>query len=324
MFSLFRRFSLVALLILGTSALSLAADFDAFLVPGAVNNFEDNSREAFFDTGTGNSGTFGVGDVVVGFVHIENRSGPNPTSLGNTTYAVFSQQVTGISSGVVTFGTTTVTGLTMDALVTGASSSAMVSLISRNAGFSTDLILAAPTNQTGTSTVTMADYIKFLTNNGTLQATFGINAINNFFTAALTNGTTPSTNDILISPQSISFASFSAGLSLLQSSLTFGLANDVVCNGAGVPITVSQLCISGGEVHGGADADPANFLNGSEFGASPIDQCGESGDSPCGFVDNAHFAVHPVPEPTSMILFGFGLAAIGMYGRRSRAQRENK
>jgi hypothetical protein len=307
------RLGVAALLVLGTSALAQAAVFDGFLVQNSFNTFEDDSREAFFDTGAGNVGTFGVGDVVIGIVQIENRIAPSTTSVNNTTYAIFSQQVTSIVGGTVQFGATTVAGLTMDVLVPGASSSALVSLISTGAGFTTNLITTAPTNQVGGATVTMADYIRFLTNNGTLQITFGIGA-GDFFNAALL-GAAPTTTAIATSGTSITFANFAAGLSVLQSFLTTTLIDDVQCNGFGT-FTLAQLCVSAGAVDGASGVNPANFLDGSEFGA--FLQCGTTGG--CGFINNADFTVHSakIPEPASMILFGVGLAALGIYGRRAR------
>src|SRR5581483_11634742 len=110
------RLSLAVLLTLGTSALAHAESFGNFLAVDQFNTFEDDSREAFFDTGTGNSGTFGVGDVVVGVVQIEHRSTPS-----------------------------TVSGLTIGDLVPGVSSGAMVALLpSTAAGYSTNLITNAP------------------------------------------------------------------------------------------------------------------------------------------------------------------------------------
>jgi hypothetical protein len=320
--------SLIAPLVLGTSALAQAESFSTFLAPNQFNTFEDDSREAFFDTGSGNTGTFGVGDVIVGIVQIEHRSTPSTVSVNNSTYAVFSQQVTSVSGGTVQFGATTVAGLTIGDLVPGTSSGAMVALLtSTAAGYSTNLITTAPANQTGTATVTMADYIKFLTNNGTLQMSFGQGA-GDFFTAALGGGGAPTTADIVNSGSSITFANFTSALSVLQNNTGFVFADDVACNtppGATPPGgTLAQLCISAGAVDGANGTNPANFLDGSELAA--LAQCGDTGSTPCGFIDNADFTVHPtqaVPEPASMILFGFGLAAIGMYGRRGR-NRQNR
>src|SRR5581483_2260178 len=218
-------------------------------------------------------------------------------------------------------------GLTIGDLVPGVSSGAMVALLtSTAAGYSTNLITNAPANQTGGATVTMADYIKFLTNNGTLQASFNLGS-GDFFTAVLGGGGVPTTAQIVSSGSNITFASFTAAMSVLQNLTGFKFLDDVACNtppGASPgAATLAQLCISAGAVDGANGTNPANFLDGSEL-AALLAQCGDTGTTPCGFIDNADFTVHPVPEPTSMILFGFGLAAIGMYGRRSRAQRENK
>src|SRR5713101_10041766 len=67
------RFTIGAALVAGLLLWGLgtpadAGFFSSTLTPGVDNRYEDNSREAFFDNPGGTpSGTFGVGDVILGF-----------------------------------------------------------------------------------------------------------------------------------------------------------------------------------------------------------------------------------------------------------------
>ena len=316
--------SLVAALLIGFGSPAHAGLLDSYLVPNALNFFEDNSREAYFDVN--NNNTFDAGDVLVGFLRIEQRSAPSVQDVGNTLYAVFSQQVASINaSGIVTFAPTTAAGLQLSDFVTGAESNAMVALYSGNVG--SNLITTAPTDLSGNGTVTMLDYLKAITA-GTLELTAGIAANSTDTFKALVSTSLPlSTATIASLVTTSGVANFEALLSILTNNTSFDFANDVCTGGffggiGGIAAgTCAQLQIQTGNVLGASNASPGQFKDGTEFAGS-YQQCNTGGATPnnvpCGFIDNADVNIHPVPEPGSMILFGLGLAALGMYGRRSR------
>ena len=290
-----------------------------FIGNGQVNQFEDNSREAFFDTGATNPGTFGVGDVVVGYVRIDQRVAPGATVVfPDTLYAVFSQQVTSIVGTSVQFGTTSVVGLRMGDITGGtASNSSMVALYTNPAGYGALTGSTLPPNQVGGAAITMADYTRFISG-GSFLLSAGIVDLTavtgDFFSATLKSVAPPSTAVIGAAGGGINFASFSAGLSLLQNNTGLAFLDTILTNGEGANLSLVQLAIVGGNVVGAEDVTTQNFQDGSEFGA--FAQCGTTGG--CGFINNADFLVQPlaVPEPASMILFGLGLAGLGAYGRR--------
>lgn len=308
--------SLAAASLIGFGTSAHADLFDSYLTPNTLNSFEDNSREAFFDVD--NSGDFSVGDVLVGFVRIENKTSPDAFSLGNTTYAIFSQQVADITASLVTFAPTTADGLTLaDLGVTGAEANSMIALYTGN--YATDIIVNSPGDLTTNGTVTLADYLAFITAGGDLELTAGIDASEDDFFAALMNFVAPPTIDqIATSDTNDAIAIFGAALSILTNNTNFLFADDVCTNFFGIA-GCSDLTLVTGTVQGASNAANGFFRDGSELTNSvdvAYQQCDTTGG--CGFIDNVDINVHPVPEPGSMILFGLGLAALGMYGRRAR------
>jgi hypothetical protein len=293
-----------------------AALLDTYLVPNQQNFFEDNSREAYFDVD--NSGTFNVGDVLVGYVRIENRSAPGALDLGNTTYAIFSQQVASINGLFVNFAPTTAAGLTLSDVTGGdaTQANAMVALYTSN--YAVDLINNNPGDITGGG-ITLSDYLAFIAA-GDLELTAGIaGGEDDFFQAIISLGFIPTAAQIATFDTSTSVAFFGAALSVLTNNTNFTFADDVCTNFFGTA-ACSDLTLLSGTVGGAANAGNPQFKDGSEFGYA---QCGTAGG--CGFIDNTDINVHPlaVPEPASMILFGLGLTALGIYGRR-RMNRQRK
>lgn len=308
--------SLVAALTVGFVVPVQAGLLDTYLVPNQQNFFEDNSREAYFDV-DGN-GAFNVGDVLVGYVRVENRSAPGALDLGNTTYAIFSQQVTAINGLFVNFGPTTAAGLTLSDVTGGdaTQANAMIALYTSN--YAVDLINNNPGDITGGG-ITLSDYLAFIAA-GDLELTAGIDATeDDFFQAIISLGFIPTAAQIATFDTSTSVAFFGAALSILTNNTSFAFADDVCTNFFGT-VGCSDLTLLSGTVGGASNAGNPQFKDGSEFGYA---QCGNTGG--CGFIDNTDINVHPlaVPEPASMILLGLGLTALGIYGRR-RMNRQQK
>jgi hypothetical protein len=320
------KVSLVAALLIGFGSSAHAGALDAYLVPGTLNFFEDNSREAYFDAN--NSGFFDVGDVLVGFLRIDQRTAPTSLDTGDSLYAVFSQEVASINEfGVITFKATTVDGLQLNDFDSDVGTNALVALYVGDVGL--DLTLASP----GAGS-TLADYLALITAQE-LALTAGIVDSDDAFVAQSTLFPL-STSSIATFTTTDAVAGFMAMLTILSENSNFSFAD--VCTNTGFfggafggidAGTCAQLQILSGNVAGANNA--ANFgewTNGSELGN--FQQCdtnsaaGIQNNTPCGFIDNADINLRPVPEPASMILFGFGLAALGIYGRHSLNRKKSE
>jgi hypothetical protein len=312
-----------ALLLFGTT--SEATFFDTIVTSGTLNVYQDESREAFVDVD--NSGTFSVGDVVIGFTRIDDRISPTGITLGTTTYAIFSQQVTSITgltggacTGVggqclVSFGATTATGLTLQDFVSGASAGSIIALVTNSSGF-TNLITTSSGNVVAPATISMQDYLAHLAS-GTLEFTAGITQTGDFFHATYFDSDgTLTIAEILALSSSVTGGNFGAGLSIIDNNTSFTFADLVAAAfGPSGAFTSAQLAILQGAFFGFSSltnaAEWANMLG--------FEQCASSTTPvPCGFGDNATFGIIPqaVPEPSALLLLGIGLIAIGTVGHR--------
>ena len=291
---------------------------------GLVNGFNlviDESREAFIDNPGGTpNGTFGVGDVIVGYIKISDFN-TKGVSANNQVYGIFSQQVTGVVGGSVTFGATTVAGLRLSD-ITGCSSCAngIFALYDRTTPYPVDLVNASPGGAT-----TMKDYTDFIKNNGTLELVggFDLGFPSDFLTSFSSFAGAPTSSFIGL-PSSVAVASTGAALSITTNNTGFKFVPDVLSVSAPgytpLLLAASSLGVSGGAVSGsgGASPSPQAWLSAAGYGAFTQCLSATSANTPCGFIDKNNFNVDVIPEPTSMALFGAALLAGGAGWLRRR------
>jgi hypothetical protein len=333
------------------AALALALAFgdsaraDGFLaniyVSGFENLVEDQDREAFVDVDA--SGSFSVGDVLVGWARMDDHSAP-PGSfgpLGNRVYGIFSQEVAAINptggTHQVVFKPTTVAGLKLSDIVPGASASGFLAMFDRFAPFPTNLISTSPGNLTGSATVNIWDYfaaiqtashlayVAGIGNAGGLVGALGPTALlpDHFIARTTPTGSAliGSTAGIAGLGSGVTIAGFESGLSILQNFDTTVVYNRLVSatetallpDGMG-GFVLHDLSISGGTVKGSAGA--VNVAEWSKIGPD------NALTNPGGFITDADLSVNVtvlVPEPTSISLAAFGIAGLVVpYLRRKR------
>jgi hypothetical protein len=297
-------FGVAAVALLGLAAPAQAGFLDT-LVKGQENQYEDESREHIFYQ----DGTKGlqVGDVIVSFVRINDRSHPAPGVVTiNTIYGVSSITITSISPDgkSLTFGATpTGNAESLQSILgpgSGISAGAMLAVYDRPQGndFPNDLI------NTSGGNANINQYVQQIAANGTLQITAGIVAANDFwnFTGAFTASSLTAAT-VNMATSGVTLGNFTAGLSIIDNNTGINFANDVI----GQDLMGHQLVITKGAVTGGSNNSLYNT-----FGKP-------------GAEDNATFLVHPQgvsgPEPASMLLMGMGIAGMAGCGwlRRKKA-----
>lgn len=304
--------ALAAVFAVGVMGTASAVTVNQGLTSGVLNTVEDQDREAFIDVDR--DGTLSVGDVLIGFVRMDNFL-PAGLSTNNQVYGILSNQITAINVGndttIFSLGTTTTLGLRLEDLTGNPNTAgAIVALYDRASAFATDLINAAPSFATS-----IFDYINFITANGTLRLTAGIVASDDYlmvdngsgFPAGVSTSLFPSL------PTSVTVNSFTGGLSVIYNNTGFTFLDAVVTFDALGLKHTNQVGIGNGATRGAAGEGRENI-----WGNAPgWTQCLVGGvNTPCGFVTDADYFVVPVkiPEPASLALFGVSL--LGLFGVR--------
>jgi hypothetical protein len=260
-----------------------------------------------------------VGDTIIGFQQINIKETPNSLSTFNQIYSVFSEQVTAISSNGqhVTLGATP--AASANSLQTILSGSGLT-IPTGTVGLLLDTQSSTQANFNALSipppgATNMQQYIQQLAKNSAsglkYDGAFGFAAGDNsnlsvdlgtvggnqiVANSTFVSGTKVAFNAATLNsvPESVrTLASFTGGFSVLLNNIGFNFANDVVGN----DLLPHQIVLSNG-VGGGGSTNPNYGVWGHP-----------------GFEDSVDLFVHPttptgVPEPSSIILFGFGFGGI--------------
>jgi hypothetical protein len=315
----FRLMALTLVVLAGTYLPAKAGVVDTLAI--GRNQYEDESREhVFYQSGPAG---LQIGDVIVGFNRINDRSSPTPgIPLGNTAYFVFSNTVTSLGAGVTGSGgnpnavgfspTLASNPHSLQSILAGIVPAAdmpagtFALLIDRPQGsnFPRDQINQAAGAAFGLG---IEANLKDIATNGTDQFAAGFKPGDTSYFTALAN-TPPSTQTAAFLnslPEGISFGSFFGGLTVLENNTSFTFNTNVLSNDG----TFHQIGVTKGALGGGSD----NGLYAKYFG-SP-------GPNDAGLENNATFVFDVgragVPEPSSIILLGLGASGLmGMAYRR--------
>ena len=340
---------LAALLLMGMAASAQAGFIDNVQSSptGIQNTFVDSSFEAIIYTDSAH-GTNGiqVGDTVVGYTQINSMSATNgygnSTTMGNTLYAIFSETVTSINGATggtavsanqtggigyqlgATTGTYSLQNLIGSQIPTGKAidSSAIFTLFDvPNGSTAFHNYSANPGSQT-----TLSGILSDIAKTGTYEVSGGISGSSDFLAVNLNipGGPSPQNQDAtptVLAQTTNQFASYQGGLSVLNNytGLQYGL----------VPLTGFgnyQLVVKGGTASGvnaaGATFNPntsTSGINGSLVLALQSGNTYTSNLPVVAFTDTAKYEVDAIsPEPSSIILFGFGIGGLGVGYLRKR------
>lgn len=311
------KLGLAIVLMAGMTFQAQAGFLQSNLVSGPNNTFVDQSREHLVQASPPPGGPISNGDGFYGIIEIENRTTPLPgASLNQHVYVVFSTELanlTKVADSATTFhytfnliAPTSGTVPTLSALTgIGGLPAGSVYAVFDSTPALQDLTLGPP--PTGNTT---QKYIDYITTNATLELAGGYSGAagaNDFITGSTV--TTDAAHDFIANPallpgidSSNQIGSFFGGLSILVNNLSGVTFNKSISGNDG---NLHQLGLSGGNLFGIGGQNPT----GGDFSVS----------------DKANFIVNVnvVPEPSSMILLGMGVASLAGYGLR-RKSKESK